>query len=134
MAQAKEYAYYIEGNKISLVQKDVSFDNDADSRDYGPDSDRMEWKSPLESINDGLEILYSYAPTAELKDESSEIQIANYLSKALVYYVKAKYLEDIFKFQESELLMVKFQKLVEKYNNSIISGPRMIASGPYGIK
>ena len=72
--------------------------------------------------------------TAELKDESSEIQIANYLSKALVYYVKAKYLEDIFKFQESELLMVKFQKLVEKYNNSIISGPRMIASGPYGIK
>ena len=28
MAISKEYAYYIEGNQIAIVEKDVSFDND----------------------------------------------------------------------------------------------------------
>ena len=28
MASAKEYAYYIEGNKIAIVERDTSFDND----------------------------------------------------------------------------------------------------------
>ena len=33
MADVKEYAYYIEGSKISLVERDVSFDNDPNSKD-----------------------------------------------------------------------------------------------------
>ena len=62
MASAKQYGFYIEGNKIALVQKDTSFDNDANSRDYGPDADRSRWKSPIESADSGLEIQYSYSP------------------------------------------------------------------------
>lgn len=62
MASTKEYGYYIEGNKIALVQRDTSFDNDANSRDYGPGSDKFQWKSPLESITEGLEVLYTYVP------------------------------------------------------------------------
>ena len=62
MASTKEYGYYLEGNKIAIVQRDTSFDNDANSRDYGPGSDKMQWKSPLESIDKGIEFQYSYAP------------------------------------------------------------------------
>jgi len=62
MAEVKEYGYYIEGNKVCIVQKDISFDNDVNSRNYGPDSDKILWKSPLESVTDGLEIQYSYSP------------------------------------------------------------------------
>ena len=28
---AKEYAYYLEGNKIALVERDTNFDNNVDS-------------------------------------------------------------------------------------------------------
>ena len=33
MATSKQYAYYLEGNQIAIVEKDVSFDNDLDSKD-----------------------------------------------------------------------------------------------------
>jgi len=63
MASVKEYAYYMEGSKISLIEKDTSFDNDANSKDYGPGSNRAQWKSPLADVDSGLEILYTYSPT-----------------------------------------------------------------------
>ena len=63
MANIREYGYYWEGNKIAIVERDTAFDNDVSSRDYGPGSDRSQWKSPKASITDGLEIQYTYAPT-----------------------------------------------------------------------
>lgn len=356
MASVKEYAYYMEGSKVSLIEKEAAFDNDANSRDYGPGTDRFQWKSPLSDVTSGLEILYTYSPTYKtyaspivnvnkfyingwtviggyltflrndvnaatnatdwttapenavtsgtqgdtggqsldyivvegssrwnglhriqtagsdgtlktytkvnsslpywedkdidftssevmkdgdgssnlhladhfsagdyvfisgvsstlqnngffkvasvaqstvdtsstvtvdkeygvilsdnnatltgldneyivdaswgnqvgldtvniykahrdfsyiltdvdvLNDEADEIDLPNYLSKATVDYVKAKYLEDQGQFKEAEYFMAKFRKQVEKYNNRIVSGPRMIASGPYGIR
>ena len=62
MATVREYGYYAKGNKVAIVEKDTAFDNDANSRDYGPGSDRSEWKSPLADAADGLEIEYTYAP------------------------------------------------------------------------
>ena len=71
MASTKEYGYYIEGNKIAIVQRDTSFDNDANSRDYGPGSDKFQWKSPLESIDKGIEFQYSYSPDYKEVNTSS---------------------------------------------------------------
>ena len=31
MANTRQYAYYLEGNEIAIVEKDVSFDNDVDN-------------------------------------------------------------------------------------------------------
>ena len=36
MASVKEYAFYIEGTKLCIVERDTQFDNDVNSRDYGP--------------------------------------------------------------------------------------------------
>ena len=77
---------------------------------------------------------YIHTNISVLDDETDEIDVPNYLSKAAVDYVKAKYLEDAGRFEEAEYLMVKFRKQLEKYNNRLIGGPRMIASGPYGIR
>ena len=63
MANVREYAYYLKGNKISVVEKDTSLDNDTGSRDFGPGSNRSQWKSPLATVTDGIEIEYTYAPT-----------------------------------------------------------------------
>ena len=75
MAEAKEYGYYIEGNKIAIVQRDTSFDNDANSRDYGPGSDKFQWKSPLEAIDQGIELQYSYSP--EYKELNSGSRVSS---------------------------------------------------------
>ena len=135
MANIREYGYYWEGNKIAIVERDTAFDNDVSSRDYGPGSDRSQWKSPKASITDGLEIQYTYNPIPdENVDESYDIPLDPYLSKALVYYLKAKIQEDIGQFEQREYFMRLFHKQIEKYNNSKVYGMRIVASGPLAIK
>ena len=67
MASSKQYGYYIEGNKVAIVEKDVAFDNDPNSKDYGPGANTSQWKSPLADVSNGLEIQYSYAPIYNLQ-------------------------------------------------------------------
>jgi hypothetical protein len=62
MAQIREYAYYIKGERLAIVEREVNFDNDPDSRTYGPGVDRGEWKSPLATTADGIKLEYTYAP------------------------------------------------------------------------
>ncbi len=71
---------------------------------------------------------FSYILTdiSVLEDESYVIDLPPYLSKALVYYVKAKFAEDQMEIEKKEYFMREFKKLVEKHESSKISGPRKI--------
>ena len=62
----KEYAWYLEGNELAIVEKDVNFDNNVDSKEFGPGTSRQLWKSPQSTVTDGLEVKYVYAPTYRL--------------------------------------------------------------------
>jgi hypothetical protein len=62
MANLKQYAYFLKGNKIALVENDITPENDPTSRDYGPDARVIRYKSPTETVSDGLEIEYTYSP------------------------------------------------------------------------
>ena len=131
----KEYGYYIRGNKLSLVEKDTNFDNDPNSRDYGPGSERSQWKSPKSSVIDGIEIEYSYAPGLnDIRDENYELDLPLYLQKAIIYYMKARSFEDVLDLEKSEYFQAKFRKQVEKFNNAKVAGARVIASGPNAIR
>ena len=72
MASVKEYGYFLKGNKIAIVERDTSFDNDVNSKDYGPGSNRAQWKSPLSSVDNGLEIEYAYSPRYTLEATGTE--------------------------------------------------------------
>ena len=66
MATSKEYAYYITGNKVAIVQKDWTFSggqtlSQPGLNDLGAQGALL-WKSPIETIADGLEIQYAYSP------------------------------------------------------------------------
>jgi len=66
MATSKEYAYYIKGNKLAVVQKDWTFSggqtlSQPGLNDLGA-AGALLWKSPKESITDGLELEYVYSP------------------------------------------------------------------------
>ena len=78
MANVKEYGYYLKGNKIAIVEQDTAFDNDVNSKDYGPGSNRTQWKSPLSSVTDGLEIEYTYAPRYWITDASDTVKVTAY--------------------------------------------------------
>ena len=78
MATSKQYAWYIEGNQIAIVEKDVSFDNDVDSKDYGPGASRQRWESPQSTVTNGLKVKYVYAPTYRLNDASDLIAVSAY--------------------------------------------------------
>ena len=228
MATSKQYAWYLEGNQIGIVEKDVSFDNDVDSKDYGPGASKQRWESPQSTVADGLEVKYVYSPNyrinetedvntaidtyvstsgylkiidqgddnysaspeslsdgsyivltnagkfnglhrvkeagvgyvtlytkisdsatvqqefeetpnlyynvSALEDESFELDLPSYLQKALIYYVKAKMAEDRGELKLREYAMREFRKMVEKHDNSRISGLRITSPGSHAIR
>tara|TARA_R100000808_G_scaffold3391_1_gene12121 strand:- start:5666 stop:6370 length:705 start_codon:yes stop_codon:yes gene_type:complete len=82
MAQVREYGYYIIGNTIKLVERDVNFDNDPNSKSYGPGVDRGEWKSPLADVADGLQLQYTYVPTYRIQTTNDvDANITQYQSR-----------------------------------------------------
>ena len=216
MANLKQYAYFLKGNKLAIVENDITPENDPTSRDYGPDARSIRYKSPTETVTNGLEIEYAYSPkyiindlddtkaitaytessgllsmtvasmsaTADdwllirgsdrwsglhqvsatisgqttivfktkynggavtesstlyqdidiLNDESDEIPIPDYLSKAVVYFVKAKMAEDKADFKSKEYFMKEFKQMVEKKQSANIWGPRVIVPGAGSIR
>tara|TARA_R110000824_G_scaffold355076_1_gene542186 strand:+ start:323 stop:976 length:654 start_codon:yes stop_codon:yes gene_type:complete len=217
MATVKEYAYYIKGTKLALIEKDTAFDNDPNSRDYGPGSEHANWKSPITAITNGIELEYVYSPEYRINDDSdtaaitgydesgtgllkflsssafptsgithivvtgsdkwnglhkidtftsssamivktkysgstvteastmykdvtalidedSKIDLPSYLSKALVYYVKARIAEDGMNLEGKEYFMKEFRKMVEKYDSTRYPGARRIVSGFHAIR
>ena len=81
MATTRQYAYYLEGNQVAIIEKDVSFDNNVDSKDYGPGASRQRWESPQATITDGLEVKYVYAPTYTIDEtDDKDTALDTYLS------------------------------------------------------
>ena len=61
MATKRKYAYYIKGNKLAIIQREDALAGSSND-EYGM------YKSPTESITDGLEIQYAYTPTYRIND------------------------------------------------------------------
>jgi|TARA_R110000824_G_scaffold380796_1_gene573315 hypothetical protein len=133
MATVREYGYYLKGNKLSIVERDTAFDNDVSSKDYGPGSNRAQWKSPTADISKGLELQFTYLDS-QIVDEGSEVMLSRYLSRAIVYYLKARMFEDAGNNNMRKANLKEFRKMLEKNESAKISGPRMIAPGPYAIR
>ena len=85
MATSKEYAYYIKGNKLALAQKDLVFSSGQTLTQPGLNdlgiAGRLLWKSPKESIADGLEIQYVHSPDYFINEtDKVDTAIDTYLS------------------------------------------------------
>ena len=78
--------------------------------------------------------MYAIAGVDVLDDELDTIDLPPYLANALVYYVKAKYDEDIGKIDSKDYNLKEFRRMLEKYENAKIWGARMIGPGPSAIR
>ena len=108
MANVRQYAYYIKGNKVSIVEKDTSLDNDTGSRDFGPGSNRSQWKSPLATVADGIEIEYTYAPHYFIKETEDK-------NTAIDTYVSTD----------------GFLKIIDQGNDNYSASPESLSDGSY---
>ena len=138
MASRRFYAYYIRGSQLALVEHDsVSGDGQTLGQpsldDIGP-SGGLQWKSPVATVSDGLEIEYAYSPSNSIIDETDTIDLPEYLAKGLVYYVKAKIAEDRGEIEQKEYNMREFRRVLEKHESSKMWGPRMMIPGSHGIR
>jgi hypothetical protein len=90
--------------------------------------------------NDAVEIYHAYKKPFSVRkvdyidNEESEIDLSIYLSKALVYYVKAKLSEDAMNIEAKEYFMNEFREMVEKYNNTRVAGLRVQSVGFHAIR
>ena len=80
------------------------------------------------------ESVTAYTDINALEDESDTIDLPEYLSKALVYYVQAKVAEDQMDLERKEYFMREFRRIIEKHESSKIWGARMITAGPASIR
>ena len=71
MATKRKYAYYIKGSKLAIIQREDALAGSNDD-EYGM------YKSPTESITDGLEIQYAYTPTYRINDASVTVAADSY--------------------------------------------------------
>ena len=62
-----------------------------------------------------------------LEDEDSEIQLSSFLTKAAVYYVKAKLAEDAGQLDLKEYFMKEYRKLLDRHEDSRVSGMRRLS-------
>lgn len=75
---AKEYAYYIEGNNLALLEYD---------------EEEGRWDSPSAAVTNGFIIEYTKAIT-DPTTYSSSINVSREIAQAIVYYLKWKMVED----------------------------------------
>ena len=85
MATSKEYDYYLKGNKVAIVQKDYTSSGGQTLSQPGLNDlgniGALYWKSPKESIEDGLELQYVYSPTYTINEtEDKNTAIDTYVS------------------------------------------------------
>ena len=80
------------------------------------------------------EAVTAYTDINALEDESDTIDLPEYLTKGLVFYVKAKVAEDQGDIEQKNYNMKEFRRILEKHESSKIRGPRMMIPGGHGIR
>ena len=110
MATSKQYSYYIDGRRLAILEKNA---------------DTGRWNAPNSSVSAAIKLDYSVAPDDPI-DETSNIDVPNYLALALVDYVMAKVFEESGDLQRTEYYMKNFKGKVGKYASSRVSGIRAV--------
>jgi hypothetical protein len=85
MPTSKEYAYYVKGGKLAIVQKDWTFSGGQTLSQPSLNDisviGALLWKSPTASIADGLEIQYVHSPNYFINEtDKVDTQIDTYVS------------------------------------------------------
>jgi len=82
MATSREYAYFIKGSRIAIVERDRNDTSGLTSPSSVPSiglpNQFSKWKSPQATVTDALEIEYAYSPEYRINDADDTIATSAY--------------------------------------------------------
>ena len=133
---AKEYAYYVTGGKIYLVEKD---------------EDTGLFESPSSNITNGIRISSKVTPiitdgstpattagtgvpNTDLIGDFHYVETHPYIERALVNYCKARFAEDRGEIELKEYWMKEFRAMVSRYEDGKVHGARQVFPPKHAIK
>ena len=123
----EQYAYYVRGRHIGIVQLNQEITNTTVER---VSTKTSLWQSPKKTVTDAILFEYITMPKSkdggEIVDESDEPDVDEYLAFALVDYLKAKYLLDQNEIEVHEYYLRKFREKVGKYESTRIFQERRV--------
>ena len=126
---AYKYAYFIRGKQLALLEK-------ADAAE--------EYSSPTKAVTSGLKWEYIKRPLITSDSagdnvqsgtisESDYVQIDEYLANALVYYLRARQMEDRGELEQKEYFMKEFRAMVGRHYSGRSYGKRQVFPGTGAI-
>ena len=134
MADVKEYAYYVKGNRLALVQKDV--DASLIDNKYTPNYE-AEWTSPTKDVAGGLQIECALIPKAksgrEITDESDELDIPRALGEALASYLKYKTFQEMGKLDYAQYWLKEYERLCSESFDGKVIGLRKVMTDNFKV-
>ena len=127
---AYKYAYFIRGKQLALLEK-------ADAAE--------EYSSPTKAVTSGLKWEYIKRPLITSDSagdnvqsgtisESDYVQIDEYLANALVYYLRARQMEDQGELEQKEYFMREFRAMVGRHYSGRSYGKRQVFPGTGAIR
>ena len=127
---AYKYAYFIRGKELALLEK-------ADTAE--------EYTSPTKAVTSGLKWEYVKRPLITSDSagdnvqsgtisESDYVQIDEYLANALVYYLRARQMEDQGELEQKEYFMREFRAMVGRHYSGRSYGKRQVFPGTGAIR
>ena len=126
-----DYIVFRNAGQFNGLHKITSIDDAAATKDSITFSTKYSGSSSWSAFEETVTLYYSINV---LNDESDVVDLPSFLSKALVYYVKARWAEDRMDIEAKEYFLREFRSMLGQHESARIWGPRMIQSGLNAIK
>ena len=124
------FAYKVKGRKIELLAQDLSgYYVTPKGNDAKVEGLKFEYTERAKFLDDGdVEI----SGTIE---EDANVDIPEYLAKALVYYLKGRLAEDTGEMEAKEYFMHQFERMIDVHEENKTHGlSQAVVGGNWGIK
>ena len=126
-----DYIVLQNAGQFNGLHKITAFEDAAATKDSMVLNTKYSGSSSWSAFEKTVTLYYS---VNALDDESDTIDLPEYLSRALVYYVKAKLAEDIGEIELKEYFLKEFRVMVGKNENAKVWAARRVSSGSHAIR
>ena len=124
------FAYKVKGRKIELLAQNLSgYYITPTGTDAKVDGLRFEYTERAKFLDDeDVEI-------SSTIEEDANVDVPEYLAKALVYYLKSRLAEDAGEMEMKEYFMHQFEKMIDVHEENKTHGlSQAVVGGNWGIK
>ena len=124
------FAYKVKGRKIELLAQDLTgYYVTPKSSDAKVDGLRFEYTERAKFLDD------ADAEISGTIEEDANVDVPEYLAKALVYYLKSRLSEDAGEMEAKEYFMHQFEKMIDVHEENKTHGlSQVVVGGNWGIK